>query len=170
MTKKKKYIFILLFLTCGLLVFGQDNVSKEPKNSLSKFSLSISTFNHAEQLYKGITTYNLTNDSLIIRKTFLFSNKETILLSKKIDNNSIDQIKNIHLDNLKDFYFNYCIMATSGTEYLIKISTEIYNNKISIHHYYVKQIEKLINELNKIIPDNLKLEYLTKDIKQDCKM
>ena len=165
-----KYIFTLFFLTTCLFLFGQDNVLKEPTNSLSKFSLSISTFNHAEQIYNGVTTYDLTNDSLIIRKNFLNSEKETILLSKKIDSNSINEIKNIHLDNLKNFYFNYCIMTTSGTEYFITISTETYNNKISLHHYYEKQIEILINELNKLIPDNLKLQYLTKEIKQDCKM
>jgi hypothetical protein len=165
-----KYIFTLFFLTPCLFLFSQNNVLNEPINSTSKFSLSISTFNHAEQIYNGITTYELTNDSLIIRKNFLNSEKESILLTKKIDNNSLKKIKNIHLDNLKNFYFNYCTMPTSGTEYFITISTETYNNKITLHHFYEKQVERLINELNELIPDNLKLQYLTIETKQDCKM
>jgi len=100
----------------------------------------------------------------------MFSDKDTILLSKKIDTNSIEQIKNIRLESLKDFYFNYCIMATSGNEYFISTTIDTVNKKISLHHYYDKQIERLINELNKNIPDDLKLDYLTNDTKQNCKM
>jgi len=157
----------ILILTYGLFACGQDTVSNKSK---SNFSLSISTYNHAEQIYNGITTYNLTNDTLTIRKTFMFSDKDTILLSKKIDTNSIEQIKNIRLESLKDFYFNYCIMATSGNEYFISTTIDTVNKKISLHHYYDKQIERLINELNKNIPDDLKLDYLTNDTKQNCKM
>ena len=157
----------ILILTYELFACGHDTVSNEPK---SNFSLSISTYNHAEQIFKGITTYNLTNDTLTIRKAFIFSDKDTILLSKKIDTNSIDQIKNIRLDSLKDFYFNYCIVATSGNEYFISTTIDTVSKKISLHHYYDKQIEELINELNKNIPDNLKFNYLTKETKQACKM
>jgi len=167
---KRTYILIVLILTLGLFACGQDTASKEPKKSKSKFSLSITTYNHAEQIFNGITTYNIKKDTLIIRRTFMFSDKDTVLLSKKIDNNSIDQIKNIRLDSLKDFYFNYCVMATSGNEYFISTTIDTVNKKISLHHYYDKQIERLINELNKNIPDKCKLDYLTEDTKQDCKM
>jgi hypothetical protein len=61
-------------------------------------------------------------------------------------------------------------MATSGDEYLISATMDSVEMEISLHHYYHKQIEKLINELNKNIPDSIKLDYLKKNTKQDCKM
>lgn len=143
---------------------------KEPLKTKSNFSLSITTYNHAEQIFDGITTYSLTKDTLTIHKTFMFSDQDSILFSKKLDFNSIDQLEKIRLDSLEDFYFNYCIMATSGNEYFISTIIDTVNKKISLHHYYNEQIEKLINELNNNIPDRFKLDYLTKDTKQDCKI
>ncbi len=98
----------------------------------------------------------------------MFSDKDTILFSKRIDDNSIEQIESIRIDSLKDFYFNNCIMATSGNEYFISTTIDTVNKKIALHHYYDKQIEKLITELNKNIPDIFKLDYLTSETKQDC--
>ena len=169
MTTKTTYILTIIILTCGLFVLGQNTASIKHEKSNSKFSLSISTYKHAEQIFKGTMIYNLTNNNLTIRKRTLFSDKDTILFSKIIETNSIDQIKNIRLDSLKDFYFNYCVMATSGNEYFISTTIDTVKNNISLHHYYDKQIERLVNELNKNIPDNLKLDYLTNETKQDCK-
>jgi len=157
-------------MTCGLFACGQDATLKETAKSNSNFSLSITTYNHAEQIFNGITTYSLTKDTLTIHKKFMFSDKDTILFSKKLDFNSIDQIEKIRLDSLEDFYFNYCIMATSGNEYFISTTIDTVNKEISLHHYYNQQIDRLINELNKNIPDSFKLDYLTKETKQDCKM
>ena len=157
-------------MTYELFAYGQNAVLKEPTKTKSNFSLSITTYNHAEQIFDGITTYSLTKDTLTIHKTYMFSDKDTILVSKKLNFNSIDQIKKIRLDSLEDFYFNNCIMATSGNEYFISTTIDTINKKISLHHYYNEQIERLINELNKNIPDSFKIDYLTKDTKQDCKM
>lgn len=136
----------------------------------SDFSLSITSYNHAEEIFNGIMTYTLKNDTLKIHRSFMFSDKDTLLFSKKIDNKSINRIQNIRLDSLKDLYFNYCVMTTSGNEYYISTTIEDRNKTISLHHYYNEQIERLINELNYSIPAKLKLVYLTKDTKQDCEM
>jgi len=69
---------------------------KEPLKTKSNFSLSITTYNHAEQIFDGITTYSLTKDTLTIHKTFMFSDQDSILFSKKLDFNSIDQLEKIH--------------------------------------------------------------------------
>jgi hypothetical protein len=99
----------------------------------------------------------------------MFSDKDTTFFAKKVDANSINRIKNIHLDTLKDFYFNRCIMTTSGNEYVVSTTIATVTKTIQLHHYYDKQIEILINELNKQIADSLKIDYLTNDTKQDCK-
>ena len=141
---------------------------KEPTNTKSNFSLSITTYNHAEQIFDGKTTYSLIKDTLTIHKIFVFSDQDSILFSKKLDTNSIEKLEKIRLDSLEDFYFNHCIMGTSGNEYFISTTIDTVNKKISLHNYYNEQIEKLINELNKNIPKSFKLDYLPKDTKQDC--
>ena len=169
MMTKTTYILTIFILTCGLLAFGQDNAAKRPKESKSKFSLSISTYNHAEQMFNGVTTYNLTDSLLTVRESSMCSELDTLLFSKKLDDNSIYQIESIQLDSLKDFYFNYCIMATSGNEYFISKTVDTITQKISLHHYYEPQIEKLFEQINKHVPDKLKHDYLAKDTQQDCK-
>lgn len=169
MMTKTTYTLTIFILTCGLLAFGQDNAAKRPKESKSKFSLSISTYNHAEQMFNGVTTYNLTDSLLTVRESSMWSELDTLLFSKKLDDNSIYQIESIQLDSLKDFYFNYCIMATSGNEYFISKTVDTITQKISLHHYYEPQIEKIFEQINKHVPDKLKHDYLAKDTQQDCK-
>jgi hypothetical protein len=98
----------------------------------------------------------------------VFSDQDSILFSKKLDTNSIEKLEKIRLDSLEDFYFNHCIMGISGNEYFISTTIDTVNKKISLHNYYNEQIEKLIKELNKNIPESFKLDYLPKDTKQDC--
>ena len=166
MMTKTKYMLTVLILTCGLFAFGQDPKTKDTK---SKFSLSISTYNHAEQMFNGVTTYNLTDSLLTVRESSMWSELDTLLFSKKLNDNSIYQIESIQLDSLKDFYFNNCIMATSGNEYFISKTVDTITQKISLHHYYEPQIEKLFEQINKHVPDKLKHDYLAKDTQQDCK-
>ena len=163
---KTAYIITLFVMTLGLFVLGQDSKTKETK---SKFSLSISTYNHADQMFNGVTTYNLTDSLLTVQKSSMWSDMDTLLFSKTIDAKSVDLIKNISLSKLKDFYFNYCIMATSGNEYFVSKTVDTITQKISLHHYYEPQIEKLFEQINKHVPYKLKHDYLTKDTQQDCK-
>ncbi len=170
MTTKNTYILTIFVFVFGLVACGQSTASQDSIITKSNYSLSITTFNHAEQFSKGVTTYSLKNDTLTIRKTFRLSDKVTILFSKKIDDNSIEQIKSVGIDSLKDFYCNNCVMMTSGNEYFISTTIDTVNKKIILHHYYNEQIERLINELNKNIPDSFKLHYLRSETKQDCEM
>lgn len=164
------YIFTILLMICSLIACGEESNLKESSKPNSNFSLSISTYNHSEQIFDGITTYNLSKDTLTIHKTFMFSDNDTLLFSKKLDKNSLEEIEKIGLDSLKNFYFNYCIMPTSGNEYFISKTIDTVTKKISLHHYYNEQIERLVNELNKNIPIKLQLNYLKRDTKQDCKI
>lgn len=149
MTTKATYILTILILTCGLLVYGQNLTTHKPIKTKSNFLLTISTYNHAERIFNGTLTYKLDDSILTISRRAMFSNKDTTLLSKTVDSNSLDRIKNIRLDSLKDFYFNYCIMATSGNEYFVSITTDQTSKKINLHCYYEPQVARLINKLNK---------------------
>lgn len=159
--------FILIFV---LVACGQTIASKETETDKSTYSLSITTYNHAERFMHGTTTYSLSGNTLTIQKRFLNEDKVKVLYSKQQDAGSIDRIRNVQLDTLEDFYFNYCIMPTSGNEYFITITKDSVTKKISLHHYYHATIEQLFIEVNKVIPKKWKLNYLPKDIEQDCEI
>ncbi len=162
-------ILMLLIFTFGLCSCVNSLSKKEGQKDKSTFWLSISTFNHAERLYSGTLSYVLSNDSLTIKRTQLFSDSTTLLFSKALGSTSINHIKNIPLDNLKDFYVNKCVMLTSGNEYYISTKKDTVEKSIWLHHYYEKHVEQLIQEVNKLIPDTLEIYYMTSEMEQDCK-
>ena len=179
------HILILLFLFFFLFACGQnkksennsiDTESEFSENNLidttiSKFSLTISTCNHATLLFEGYLIYNLTDSILSISRKFTIPENDTVLLlTKTIDRNSIYKIQNIRIDSLEDFYFNFCIMPTSGDIYNVStIINDTIKKTIHLHHYYEEHIEMITSELDKHIPNNLKINYLTRETKQDCK-
>lgn len=167
---RKIYILAHSILAFALCSCGQSNEPKNAKEDNSTFSLSLSVYNHAERLFNGTTIYSLTNDSLIISKHFMFSEKDTIVLSKRVNPATINQIKQLRLDTLQDFYINNCIMLTSGNEYYISMTNDSVIHETSLHHYYHEQVEKLILELNNLIPKKYQLNYLPKSMEQDCEL
>ncbi|MEC4049830.1 hypothetical protein OX284_010355 [Flavobacterium sp. SUN046] len=159
--------FSLLFLF--QFGFGQNGVQEKIKKSDSKFSFGIATFNHAEQIYAGVMTYELTNNNfLIVSKKELLSNKVRVIFKKQLDENILIRLKNIPLQDLQEAYFNKCIMTTSGTEYIISITNGPINKTITLHHYYIREIEQFINEVNNCLSDDMKIRYMTSETKQDC--
>lgn len=134
-----------------------------------EFSISLSTFNHAELLFTGIMTYKIKNDSFIItNQSSIQPIKHTLLFSKKIESNFIEQILDMRLDTLEDFYFNKCVMVTSGQEYWISIKRDTISKNIRLHHFYHNQVEQMVKNMSKAAPDKYKIEYLSSDTKQDC--
>lgn len=130
--------------------------------------MTISSYNHAEQISKGVLTYSVKESILTITQKRMLSKEEIILFKKEVDNNVIQKIENIKVDNLKDNYFNKCILTTSGNEYFVSVKSNDYEKNIHLHHYYNEQVEKLIIELNSQVPKKLKIDYLKNDTNQDC--
>ena len=83
---------------------------------------------------------------------------------------SLDAILKLRLDTLKDYYTNWCVMTTSGDEYFLNFSSPQLTKKISLHHYYLKQLDAIIQLINANLPKKHQFRYLNKDEKQDCKL
>jgi len=162
-------ISITIMLILPIIVSGQTVGIDKPKPG-SRFSLSISTYSHAEQLEDGTMIYKLKDKKLTISRLVMLSNKKYELESIIIENDIVEDIKNMKLDTLKDFYYNYCVMVTSGSEFFISIAEGRNTKSIHLHHYYNQQIGKLITIINKLLPDKYKINYMTSDTKQDCKL
>jgi hypothetical protein len=74
------------------------------------------------------------------------------------------------MDSLKDYYFNYCVMITSGDEYFLNFTNSSTKKSISLHHYYLKQLEEIIQLINTNLPKKYQFQYLTSGERQDCKL
>lgn len=151
----------LLFPVFSLLTFLANGQSTEP------FSISFNTYNHAE-LLSGGTSFILNNDSLVIKKGGIKTGR--IVFSKEIDKKIIDEIRSLGLNSLEEYYFNNCVMITSGNEYRISFTDGKTFKRICLHHYYLKQIEQLVVIINNQIPEKYKINYQTGKTKQDCEL
>ena len=91
---------------------------------------------------------------------------------KPVKNNQtlISTIDKSGLDSLKDYYFNNCVMITSGDEYFLDFESNSTQKSISLHHYYLKQLDDIIQIINSNLPKEYRFQYLAKDTKQDCSL
>jgi hypothetical protein len=166
-----RFILFCFLPFAGLAQLAPKSDSSKYSPTTSTFSLTFSMFNHAERLMEGQTTYELTDTQLRISNTSFGEKKGKEIFSKKIANNRLSHtIQKLRLDTLKDFYTNWCVMTTSGNEYCLKFSSPQLTKKISLHHYYLKQLDDIIQFINANLPKRHQFQYLTKDQKQDCKL
>lgn len=155
--------FLILLINCSV-AFGQ--------GESDRFNISFSTFNHAERIFNGTTIYLLTESSIKVTKMYFGDTTSTTVYSKKIKRNQplISALNKIEVDSLKDYYFNYCIIMTSGDEYSLDFIKNSTKKSINLHHYYLKQLDDVIQLINSNLPSKYRFQYLNKDEKQDCKL
>ena len=141
--------------------------------AMSQTDLTLTTFNHAAYIRDGVTTYHLTDSSLDVTVRYFGAKEPKLVYQKKLspsDSANSPIAAALGLDSLKDFYMNYCIMPTSGTEYSLTIKTGDRTKKIGLHHYYLEQIQNLIDRLNSYLPKEYQCQSVSKTNKQDCKL
>lgn len=166
-----KLLILIIITIYASIVFGQSQSFKDSLDSSPlKFSLTLSTFNHAERISSGTTTYQLTDTSIQVINTPFRDKKGKVLFSKLFPTlqKTLITINSIRLDTLKDLYFNNCVMATSGNEYSLDFKSPSMIKHISLHHYYLKQLDNIVQLINSSVPQNYQLLYLGQDTKQDC--
>lgn len=151
-----------------VLHFGKNAYASILPNDDSLFSISIGCYNHAEMLGNGEKVICVENGVLSVLKFEIFTHKETILFRKNLDLASVNLIRDIRLDTLCEYYFNYCVMPSSGDEYHVLINSIAGKKEIYLHHYYHQQVERLIVELDKHLPKELRMKYLNIDNEQSC--
>jgi hypothetical protein len=165
-----KLFGIIILIFYSFVIFGQTNTSRDSSNtSAATFSLSFSTFNHAEW---DVTTYLLTDRSIKVMNRTLGKKSDRTIFSKNLSPswNPTLIIDNLRLGSLNDFYFNYCVLTTSGNEYFLDVKANSIKKHISLHHYYLKQLDDIIQLINSQLPKKYQYRYLSKNEKQDCKI
>jgi hypothetical protein len=165
---------ILVFLLIISELYAE---AQSPKNmpqyiSSGQSSIYVSTYNHAERIYKGTMYYVICDNHLQVLNLHLFDTVARVVFFKSLTNLEETNIENSirKLDTLNNFYFNACIMILSGQEYTIEYNIGSFSKTVSLHHYYLEQIEELVDLINKSLPEKYKLSYLLRDTKQDCSL
>ncbi len=59
-------------------------------------------------------------------------------------------------------------MTTSGDEYFLNFSSAKQEKNISLHHYYLKQLDDITQMFNSLVPIKFQFLYLKNGEKQDC--
>lgn len=165
--KLKIIVLTVTILLTGTFLYGQHLDSLKTDNKKA-FRLSLTHYNHAEQIYDGTWTYFIKENVLEIRRRSFFAKKDSLIFKSKLDSAALTNIKKFNIDSLSDFYFNKCVMITSGTEYYISYTNGAKKKQIHLHHYYHPLVAQIANELNLLIPEEFKISYLSKDTEQDC--
>lgn len=153
---------VLIYLLYWTVSFGQT----KPET----ITITFSTFNHAERLFNGTTTYYLTASVIKVKKTYFGDTTCHTIYTRKIRNSYslISALSKIEMDTLKEHYSNLCILPTSGDEYFLNFVFNSTKKRIDLHHYYLKQLDDIIQLINLNLPRRYRFNYLPKDIKQDC--
>lgn len=164
---------VYIILLFPLIGFGQTKTLKGKKFSNKpdpEFEIAFTTFNHAERIFDGTTTYMLTDSLIKVSKQYFGDKKSTVVYSNVITNlrQLLFEFKKIRLDSLEDIYLNNCVMATSGDEYFFYFQYGSMKKSMSLHHYYLKEIAKVIQLINSTLPGKYQFRYVSNDTKQDC--
>lgn len=128
-------------------------------------------YNHAERFFNGVTTYILTDTLIEVRKQYLGDKKSKVIYSNTVSSSSqlLSDFKKMRLDSLKTYYFNECVFVTSGDEYFFDFEYESSKKSVSLHSYYVKEIEEAVKLINSTLPEKYHFRYVSKDTDQGCK-
>lgn len=158
-----------LFFFFVIASFGQNQL---PNDSAVSFSLTLSTYNHGELIFNGSATYELTKDSIKVKKRFMGDNNSQVVYAASIpgDHDIISMINRMRLDSLKNGYVNFCVLPTSGSKYTLTLVNGLVKKQIHLYHYYLKQVEDITAIINSYLPESYQLRYLRKDTEQDCKL
>ena len=165
-------VYIILLLP--IIGIGQTKISKGKKDQLRpnhQLKVAFTMYNHAERIFNGITTYVLTDSLIEVKKQYLGDKKSKVVYTNIISNLTqlLSEFKKVNLDSLENYYFNDCVMITSGDEYYFDFVCGSTRKSVSLHHYYVNEVAEVVKIINSTLPDKYQFRYVSKDTQQGCK-
>ncbi len=155
----------------SLFVFASYGQNQLSKDSVTTFKLTFSAYNSGEAIFNGTATYELTEDSVKVKKRYWGDSSSKVVYAVPVpaETDIVSAIYRIGLDSLKNGYINFCVLPTSGNKYTLVLINTSGRKQIYLHHYYLKQIDDVVLLINSYLPESYQLRYLEKETKQDCK-
>lgn len=104
----------------------------------------------------------------IISKDDEIGKSDSLLFYKKLNqSDTLQEISNINLGNLKDYYYNECIK--DGLQMSIALKKGNIQKTIRISNYYQEDIGKVIYLVNSLIPSQYRIWYDKEKLLEDYK-
>jgi hypothetical protein len=144
---------ILLFSFTNTSVRAQTN---EQKSYIKPFTASIINSNYAAA-YSVVTVLN-EKELKIIFRSGLVGARDTTVFAKALQlTDTLRQISEINLGQLKDYYANPCI--DDGSQVTIVIKKDNKKKAVHLGNYYQEDIGKIIYLVNSLVPEKYKVWY-----------
>lgn len=78
------------------------------------------------------------------------------------------KLDQLGLDELDSSYINKCASINSRVDYMVVYQTKSKVSKVEVRGYYLDKMRQLIELINSYLSSPYRIEYLSKETKQDC--
>jgi hypothetical protein len=177
MTQTLAILLLFICFSCGQIVSGSvnnNNKNDTAGNKLVPFELTVEDADYSMSqtfIYKisanKIEIFSRSDINIVgMRKG---ENLDTVYKADLEGNATLKKLSNINLDNLKDGYFNHCIM--DGSQVTVTLNKDGKSKTVHLSNYYQSDIGLVIELINTLTPKKYKIWY-DKDIllkgQKDC--
>ncbi len=151
------FLFVLLTLLSCVNNSTRGQVASNPKKyDIKPFEVTILNSDYS-MAYSVLTV--LTEKQLkIIFKSDLVGEKDTLLFFQSLKpSDTLQQISEIHLSELKEYYSNQCI--DDGSQVTVTLKKNGKTKSVHLSNYYHDDIGEIIYLANSLVPDKYKVWY-----------
>lgn len=165
MKPTKSILAVLLLLTMWNKSIGQ-LASTIQTIDIKPFVANI--LNSDYSMSYGVLVVLTNKDIKIIFKSDVVGERDSVLFYKAIlPSDTLRQISEIDLNNLKDYYSNSCIQ--DGSQITVVLKKGVREKRIHLSNYFQEDIGKLIYLVNSIIPERYRIWYDKGKLEADYK-
>ncbi len=94
----------------------------------------------------------------ILLKGGLLGEKDSVLYSQYLlPSDTLEQISNLNLDSLKDYYSNDCML--DGSQVTVTFKKEGREKSVHLSNFYQEDIGKVLYLVNSLVADKYKVWY-----------
>ncbi len=159
-------IIILALLSCAVnTTKGQTNTKAE-NNNIKLFEVRV--LNSDYSMAYSVLTILTNNELRIIFKSDLAGEKDSVLFTRSLQpSDTLQQISNINLDSLKEYYSNNCV--TDGSQMTVTLKKNGKEKSIQLSNFYQEDVGKIIYLINSLVADKYKVWYNKEELIADYK-
>ena len=154
---------ILLFSFANTSVSGQIN---EQESDIKPFTASIINSDYAAA-YSVVTVLSEKELKIIFRSGLVGARDTTVFVKSLRSTDTLKQISEINLSQLKDYYANPCI--DDGSQVTVIIQKDNKKKAVHVSNYYQEDIGKIIYLTNSLVPEKYKVWYNKETLIADYK-
>lgn len=146
----------ILFLSCSISNNREQSKDVNKNTKLTPFEVKLVNSDYST---RHSLLFILTEKELkVISKDDEVGKSDSLVLNKRLQqSDTLQQISNINIRGLQDYYYNECIK--DGLQITLTIKKDNTQKSIHVSNYYQEDIGKIIYLINSIVPSKYKIWY-----------